>query len=335
MATLDDIARQLGISKSTASKALSGAKDVSKAMRQAVLEKAVELGYSRNTRSSKQARIAVFIINMEYTKPDDFGYDLVMGFRQLAEPAGFHVDIIPLTRQMQLESHYDTFMVQNNYVGSMFLGMSLPDPWMKDFEDCKTPAVLYDNYMLTNPRITYVGVSNVEGMELAVGYLKELGHRRIGYLSSALEAYVFQQRYNAYFQAMKTHDLIVEDDMTGVNYFINECLSTHLPRILKAGCSAIICSHDLLAHSVMIHCSQLGLRVPEDISIVGFDDLPLCRYTLPPLTTIRQDRIQIGKSAFYALMNQLNNVHVSSLLLHPELICRNSCTFREKQTETK
>ena len=107
-------------------------------------------------------------------------------------------------------------------------------------------------------------------------------------------------------------------------------VSRDLPRMLQAGCSAIICSHDLLAHSVMMHCSQLGLRVPEDISIVGFDDLPLCRYTLPPLTTIRQNRIQIGKSAFYALMNQLNNVHVSSLLLHPELICRDSCAVRVK-----
>ena len=89
MATLDDIARELGISKSTASKALSGAKDVSKAMRQTVLEKAVELGYSKTTRSSKAPQIAVFITNMEYTKPEDFGYELVMGFRKAAEPAGF------------------------------------------------------------------------------------------------------------------------------------------------------------------------------------------------------------------------------------------------------
>ena len=69
MATLDDIARQLGISKSTVSKALSGAKDVSKAMRQTVLEKAVEMGYSRAARSADMPRLAVFVINMEYAKP--------------------------------------------------------------------------------------------------------------------------------------------------------------------------------------------------------------------------------------------------------------------------
>ena len=92
MTTLDDIARELSVSKSTVSKALSGAKDVSKAMRQAVLEKAVEMGYSRIPRSTTAQRVALFITNMEYEKPEDFGYEIVIGFRKAAEPAGFMVD---------------------------------------------------------------------------------------------------------------------------------------------------------------------------------------------------------------------------------------------------
>lgn len=331
MATLDDIARELKISKSTVSKALSGAKDVSKSMRQTVLEKAVEMGYSRIARSAEPPRLAVFVINMEYTKPEDFGYDLVMGFRQAAEPSGYQVEMIPLTQQLQLDTHYDTYMVQNNYSGALLLGLSLLDPWMKDFETCKTPAILYDNHINTNPRVTHIGVDNAEGMELAVQYLKKLGHTKIGYLSSALEAYVYRQRYNAFFQALRTHDMEADEKQAGVSFFINECLSQHLPSILDAGCTAIVCSHDLLAHSAMIHCAQMGYRVPEDISIVGFDDIPICRYTLPPLTTVRQDRINIGKSAFYAMLNQLNNVHVTSLLLHPELIERASCTTVTKK----
>ena len=332
MATLEDIARSLGISKSTVSKALSGAKDISKAMRQTVLERAVEMGYSRNARSADMPRIAVFVINMEYTKPEDFGYELVVGFRKAAEPAGYLVQIIPLTQQMQLDTHYDTYMIQNNYCGALLLGLSLLDPWMKDFETCKTPAILYDNHININPRVTHVGVDNAEGMELAVQYLMGLGHTRIGYLSSALQAYVYRQRHAAFFRAMEAAGLYMDESRSGNADFINECLSLHLPRILEAGCTAIVCSHDLLAHSVMVHCNELGLRIPEDISILGFDDIPMCRFTLPPLTTIRQDRTNIGKSAFYALLNQLNNVHPSSLLLHPELIERASCA---KVTEKK
>ena len=325
LATLDDIARELGISKSTVSKALSGAKDVSKSMRNTVLEKAVEMGYSRAARSAAQPRLAVFVINMEYTKPEDFGYDLVMGFRQAAEPSGYQVDIIALTQQMQLDAHYDTYMVQNNYCGALLLGLSLLDPWMKDFETCKTPAILYDYHISANPRVTHVGVDNAEGMVLAVQYLKGLGHTKIGYLSSALEAYVYRQRYTAFFQAMSICGLEADDKLAGCSYFINECMQ-HLPKLLERGCTAIVCSHDLLAHSAMIHCAQMGYRIPEDISILGFDDIPMCRYTLPPLSSIRQDRINIGKSAFYAMLNQLNNVHVTALLLHPELVERASCT---------
>ena len=325
MATLDDIAKELGVSKSTVSKALSGAKDVSKAMRQTVLEKAVEMGYSRALRGTNLPKIAVFVTNMEYTKPEDFGYDLVVGFRKAAEPSGFQVDIVPLDQHLQQDIHYDTYMIQNNYCGSLFLGLSLLDPWMKDFETSKTPAVLYDNYIGSNPRVTHVGVNNTEGLELAVKYLKELGHKKIGYLSSALQAFVYQQRYHSFFQAMKANDLHIDEDLAGSAYFVNECLTLHLPRILEAGCTAIVCSHDILAHSVMVHCTELGYRITEDISILGFDDIPLCRYTSPPLTTIRQNRSNSGKSAFFALLNQINNVHVSSLLLHPELIVRGSC----------
>ena len=328
MVTLEDIARTLGVSKSTVSKALNGANDVSKAMRQTILEKAVEMGYSRAARSADMPRLAVFVINMDYTKPEDFGYDLVMGFRQAAEPSGYQVELIPLTQQLQMDTHYDTYMIQNNYSGALLLGLSLLDPWMKDFETCKTPAVLYDNHISVNPHVTHIGVDNAEGMELAVQYLKDLGHTKIGYLSSALQAYVYQQRHTAFFRAMETKGLHMDESLAGYADFINECLSLHLPRILEAGCTAIVCSHDLLANSVMVHLSEMGMRIPEDISIVGFDDIPMCRFTFPALTTIRQDRINIGKSAFYAMLNQLNNVHPSSLLLHPELIERASCTKR-------
>ena len=102
-------------------------------------------------------------------------------------------------------------------------------------------------------------------------------------------------------------------------------VAQHLSRLLTGGCTAIICSHDMLANSVLVHCAEMGLRIPEDISILGFDDIPLCRYTTPPLSTIRQDRTGLGKSSFFALSSHLNNAHLSTYLLHAELIQRASC----------
>ena len=325
MATLDDIAQQLGVSKATVSKALNGAKDVSKKMQQAVVEKAVELGYSRMNYSTAAPKVAIFVINMDYLKPDDFGYDIIVGFRKAAEPAGFIVEVIPLTQQIQLECRYDEYMMRENYVGALFLGMCLLDPWLKEFQNCKTPTVLYDNHISCNPKVTNFGVDNVESIKLAIQYLRSLGHSKIGYLGNALEADVYLQRYQAFSQVMTEMGLVADESVMGYNYHVNACLSQHLPRLLENGCTAIICSHDMLAHSAMFYCNELGLRVPEDISIVGHDDIPLCNYTNPPLTSIRQNRPALGKSAFYALSCQLNGVPLSTHLLHPELILRSSC----------
>ena len=90
MPTMEEIAREVGVSKGTVSKALGGAKDISESMRQIIMKKAVEMGYSRALRKANAPRIALFITNIEYTHPDDFGYDLVAGanlasFKKVAE----------------------------------------------------------------------------------------------------------------------------------------------------------------------------------------------------------------------------------------------------------
>ena len=325
VATLEDIAKSLGVSKSTVSKALSGAPDVSEAMRTAVLEKAVELGYAPPARRGTAKRIALFITNMACATPDDFGYDIMIGFRKLAEPAGYQVDVIPLDTKIQQENRYDSYMVSNRYLGGFFMGLSLLDPWIKEFETCNTPTVLYDNHILKNPNVAQIAVDSFEGMQLAVNHLKELGHKKIGYLSSALQAYVYQQRYHAFFRAMDEAGLPGSQSLAGSAYHISDCLTQHLPRLLDAGCTAIVCSHDNLAYSVLLHCRELGLRIPEDISIIGFDDIPLCRYSRPPLTTVRQDRMDLGKSAFSAMSAIMAGIPLSSIFLRAELIKRSSC----------
>ena len=84
---IEDIAKKLEISKSTVSKALNGASDVSETLRKTVLETAVELGYSRSTRKRGAKQLCIFIENMEYESPNDFGHDIIVGFRKMAEPA--------------------------------------------------------------------------------------------------------------------------------------------------------------------------------------------------------------------------------------------------------
>ena len=295
MATLEDIARTLGVSKGTVSKALSGAGGVSDAMRQSVVETAVELGYSRICRKDASRCIAVFITNMDYAKPEDFGYDILAGFRKLAEPDGYQVVVVPLSCALENSVPYDAYMMQHNYLGGLFLGLSFNDPWLEGF----------------------------------------LGHKKIGYLSCALESYVYQQRYQAFFRAAQANGLPCSESLGKCDFFTSVCLSEHLPALLEQGCTAIVCSHDRLANSVLIDCQERGIRVPEDLSILGFDDLPLCRFTPPPLTTIRQNRAELGKSAYFALSSQLHDVSISLIQLHTELIVRSSCGKAPRRPQAK
>ena len=102
----------------------------------------------------------------EYEKPHHFGYDFIVGFRQLAEPSGLRCRYCPRCRSGFKSQFPMTFLCsQNNYAGAFALGFALQDPWMKDFKTCKTPTALYDNYIKANPCVTSVGIDNNEGME--------------------------------------------------------------------------------------------------------------------------------------------------------------------------
>lgn len=324
VATLDDIAKRLGTTKGTVSKALNGAPDVSETMRKAVLETAIELGYNKLPRVDNGKRICIFVENMEYQKPEDFGYGIISGFRKATEPAGYSVEVVPLSPSLERSLSYDSYMLLEGYHGALFLGLTFDDPWMEELKTCRTPTVLFDTRVPGNPNVTYLSIDNNEAMNMAVARLKELGHEKIGYLGGALGSYVFQIRHSAFLDALRIHQLPADPELTGYSYHTSECLEQHLPRLLAEGCTAIICSHDLLAHAVMVHCRELSLRIPEDISVIGVDDLPLCRYTVPPLSSIRQDREELGKSASHALIAQMNQIPVSCLLLHAELIQRDS-----------
>ncbi len=325
MATMQDIADKLGVSKGTVSKAIKGAPDISETLQKKIIETAVEVGYTKHRRQKNaEQKLCIITADMEYEEPHQFGYDIVLGFRQMAEPRGYTVDVIQATDKLQKSTPYDAFMLQNDYQGVFILGFNLSTPWMRDLHNSHTPTVLYDNYILSNPNVAYIGVDNNEAMALAVSHLKKLGHKNIGYLSTTLGSYIMQARHKAFFQALRAEGLNADYTRSKNAYLITECAEKHLPKLLDMGMTAIICSFDQLANAAILQCQQMGYRVPNDVSIIGFDDLPFRAYTSPPLTTIRQDRIQLGKCGYYALESLLDKLPIGTLLLHAQLIARKS-----------
>ena len=325
MATIKDIANKLGVSVSTVSKGLNGASDISEELRQTVLDTAVEMGYStKRSRKEENRKLCLLIENMSYDVPGEFGYDIVLGFKQNAFKNKWDVTIVPATPELQSQEKYDTYLLKNGFCGAFLVGFALEDEWMAQLQNTTMPTVLLDNFIERNPNVCYVGTDSYEGIAMVVSHLHNLGHKKIAFLNGSEGSLVSNQRQEAYESAMADKGLPLKKELMANGYYVSESAKYHVPGFLKAGATAIICGNDLIAKGVISECDARGLRVPEDISVVGFDDIPMAEVLNPPLTTIRQERNEIGRCAYVMLNSLIHHIPISKTLMRPILIERGS-----------
>ena len=333
MATIKDIANRLGVSVSTVSKGLNGASDISDELRQMVLDTAVEMGYStKRSKKVENRKLCIFIENMYYETIEEFGYDIVLGFKQNAFRRKWDVDILPITPAFQEEEKYDTFLLKNGYCGAFLMGLALHDSWIKQLENTTMPTVLLDNFISDNPNVCYLGTDSYEGITMAVNHLVNLGHKNIAFLNGSLYSLVSDQRQEAFENAMAAASLPVQKDLTAYGYYVSDSAKYHVPGFLSAGATAVVCGNDLIAKGVIDECTKRGFRVPEDVSVVGFDDISIAATFDPPLTTIRQERNELGRCAYDILNSLIHHIPISKTLLRPKLIEREStarCAHRD------
>ncbi len=325
MVTIKDIANKLGISLGTVSKGLNGASDISEDLRQQILDTAVEMGYTtKKMKKEEHKKLCLFIENMDYTKHEHFGYDIVLGFKQAAYRDKWDITILPVNPEFQQKEKYDTYMLKNGYSGAFLVGFALQDEWMSQLNYTTVATALFDNFIKKNPNVSYIGTDSFEGIDTAIEHLVNLGHHKIAFLNGSLHSMVTEHRQQAFYESMAAHGLEADENLIANGYFVPESAKYFVPAFLKNGVTAIVCGNDLIAYGVIKECTRLGYRIPEDISVVGFDDLPLSSQTTPALTTIRQERIELGKCGYMALHSLINHVSVSKTLLRPQLILRES-----------
>lgn len=325
MVTIKDIANRLGIAVSTVSKGLNNASDISEETRQLVLDTAIEMGYtSRKLKASGSRKVCIFIENMDYENIEQFGYEIIVGFKLSAARRKWDVSVIPTNLNLQTTEKYDSYMLRNGYSGAFLLGFTLHDDWVKQLNKTTVPTVLLDNYIEKNVHVGYVGTDSSEGIDSAVSHLYDLGHKKIAFLNGAKNSMVSEQRKQAFINSMIKHGLIPEEKLIQYGYYVPDCAKDYVPGFLENGATAIMCASDLIATGVIAEVLKHGLRVPEDISVIGFDDLPIASQLSPSLTTIRQDRTDLGKSAFLLLDGLVHGISTSKLLLRAKYINRES-----------
>ena len=325
MVTIKDIADRLNIAVSTVSKGINGADDISEEMRQQILDTATEMGYvSKRMRKAENKKLAIIVENMSYDTSDAFGYDIILGFRQMAARDGWSTDVISFSGDQQKKEKYDRLMLRSGYQGGFLAGFALDDEWLRAINTVQTPTVLLDNYSKENPRVGYVGTDSYEGIDRCVRHLAELGHTHIAFLNGSHNSLVTDQRAEAFAMSMHSCGLEVDENLTGNGYYIEETAKYFVSDFLSRGATAIVCSSDLLAKGAIEECLKCGCSVPEDVSITGFDDLPVARKLIPPLTTIRQDRLTIGRCAYSTLSALISRIPISKTLLRALLIERST-----------
>ena len=330
MPTIKEIADKLGVSSGTVSKGLNGAEDISEALREKILSTAVEMGYTKKSLHKPDTRkLCIFIENMDYYLEDDFGYDIILGFKHAAYKENWDVEVIPVSRDFQIKRPYDSFMMGRSISGSLLIGFALDDPWMKDFNTTKVPTILFDNYIRENPMVGSVGTDSDEGIGMAIDHLVYLGHRKIAFLNGPMGSMISESRLAAYKANMEKHGLAYSNRFIAHEPYSAEAAATHVSAFLDIGITAVLCGNDTLAMGFIDECSRLGIRVPDDVSVIGYDDVPACEKSNPPLTSVRQDRIQLGKCCYYVLYALVNGVSLSRNLLRPSLTVRGS-TARAK-----
>lgn len=335
MATIKDIANRLGISIGTVSKGLNGASDISEELRQMVLDTAVEMGYTtKRMKKETHKKLCIFIENMDYETSNQFGYEIILGFKQVAYRDKWDVSVIPITPAFQTTEKYDTYMLKNGFSGAFLVGFALHDDWMGQLSTTNIPTALFDNSIRFNQSVGYVGTDNFEGIDLGVDHLVRLGHKKIAFLNGSLNSMVSDQRQQAFVDSMTAHGLTPEEDLMAYGYYVADSAKYHVPNFLASGATAIMCGNDLIASGVITECNKRGFSVPEDISVIGFDDLPISAHLTPPLTTIRQDRIELGKCGYYTIESLLNKVSISKTLLRAQFIERKS-TAKVKERRSK
>jgi LacI family transcriptional regulator len=325
MTTIREIAKKLNLSVSTVSKGLNDASDVSEQTRRLVLDTALKMGYvpRHAGSSSSPVRVCVFIENMGYERIEQFGYDIIVGFKLAASAKQWDVSIVPMALNRSGSIHYEEYMRMNHYSAGFLLGFVLHDDFLRQLEKTTVPTVLLDN-VIYNRHVACLGVDNQQGIFCAVQHLAELGHTSIAMLNGEPQSRVSSERLNGFRLAMAHLGLPVREELVAHGDYAADCAGRFVGRFVEAGATAIVCASDTIAHGVLRELYRLGLRVPDDMSVVGFDDLPIAAYATPPLTTVRQDRLAIGRNVCLLLEQIMDGNCINRLLLIPELVVRES-----------
>ncbi len=312
MVTIKDLAAYTGVSATTISNVIHGRSGrVSEETVARVNQAIRELGYTPNMSArslvSKSSRVVAFINHViirddANVTADPFHSSTIGVLEKALRSQGYYLMI----RTISTPDELTTFLANWSIDGLFFTGV-FNDSFFDAIAHAKIPTVLIDSYV-KKPDVWNVGLEDFQGSHMATCHLIEKGHRRIGFASpSVRDGGVLQERFLGYKAALTEHgipfdpDLLFEHEMDSLAAF-KEAASDI---VSHPDMTAVVVTADLMAIGIEAALRDLGKRVPEDISVVGFDDIDLAQVAYPKLTTVHQDMTQKARLAAETMLTLL------------------------------
>lgn len=331
--SIQDIARAAGVSHSTVSRALHDSPLISPAVRQRIQLLAQEMGYTPNAVAQSLKGQRTGTIGLVVTSiADPFVGRVVRGVEEVAQAAGIDVFLSVSNNDPQREMAVIEAFHRRRVDGVISAAAQIGGQHTQRLARSRIPTVLINQQADAEAGALHsVEVDDYAGARQAVNHLLAQGHRAVGYLGAGNRPRSNRRRLAGYRDALSAAGSAGSERWITVAPPERRLHSDDvangqalLPGLLQAGITAVFCYNDMLTVGALLACRELGVAVPEQLSVIGFDDIELARYVTPPLTTVHQPKLRLGELAMRMLLDLLDGRPVSNQVLSTELIVRAS-----------
>ncbi|MFC0629161.1 LacI family DNA-binding transcriptional regulator [Kribbella deserti] len=333
MTTIYDVARRSGVSPATVSRVLSGRRNVDPALAEKVQAAVAELGYrpngvARNLRRSSTNLWAAVISDIE----NPFFTSLVRGLEDVAQTEGYHVVLCNSDEDPAKEAAYASAVLTEQMAGVVISPSSTADGVLQ-LHEAKTPMVLIDR-KVAGVEADSVLVDNEHGATEAVRHLLDGGYRRIACITGPPQVSTAMDRLAGYRAALSGAGVSYDADLVRHADFREAGGFAAMASLLGLAepPEALFVTNNLMTVGALECLAERGLRAPDDIAVVGFDDLPWANLVVPPLTTVAQPTYELGRRAGVLLRERIADPSrpPSTVILPTELNIRATSTPRTR-----
>ncbi len=331
MVTIKDVAREAGVAISTVSNVLNKVDVVTDATKKKVLDAVEKLGYvpnmsAKSLKNSKSNTIGLFLRSVQ----GDFFKLLMQKIHWECKERNYMLNIY--VSNVNTSEEVYGMIISSCVEGAIVLNESLGQEHLKRLEDSGLPIVFFDR-SYSGQNISSITIDDREGARRAMEHLVKCGHKRIGFMHGA-DSRDNALRYETYLEVMNQYQLPVEEEFIFYGEFSKDEAYREMCKVLPTLTSlpeALFCANDEMAFGCILALEEAGIRVPQDISVIGYDDSMMAQYFQPALTTIRspiEEMGEIGIEELFRLLSKDDSESGTIQELHPSIIVRESSKSR-------